>query len=162
MKSTNYYSKFLGLLLLCFVPLWVMAQTITVTGTVKDAIGDPVIGASILETGTSNGTITDIDGNFSLTVSSQGKITVSFIGYKTQEINVQGRSRIDVTLQDDTEVLDEVVVVGYGTAKKSDVTGSIATVNEKTLKQVPVSNVAQSMQGRISGVQVQQTSTRPG
>jgi len=163
MKSTNHYLKPLGLILLfSFIPLWIMAQTITVRGTVKDAMGESIIGASVLETGTTNGTITDIDGNFSLSMSAQGSLTISFIGYQTEEIKVAGRTQFDVVLKDDAEVLDEVVVIGYGTAKKSDVTGSISTVNEKTLRQVPVSNVAQSMQGRITGVQIQQTSTRPG
>lgn len=163
MKNTNRYLKsFRLLLLLCMIPLWSMAQTISVHGTVKDETGEPIIGASVLETGTTNGSITDIDGNFSLKVSSQSKLTVSFIGYQTQVVSVSGKNQINVILKDDVTVLDEVVVVGYGTVKKSDVTGSISTVNERALKQVPVSNVSQSMQGRIAGVQIRQTSTRPG
>lgn len=163
MKHTMHYLKPLVLfLLLCLIPLWTLAQSISINGSVKDLVGESVIGASVLEVGTTNGTITDIYGNFTMKVSPQGKLVISFIGYQSQEIAVLGKTQLTVVLKDDTKTLDEVVVIGYGTSKKSDVTGSISNVSEKILKQVPVSNVTQSMQGRIAGVQIQQTSTRPG
>ncbi len=162
MKGTRSFKPLWLSLLFILIPVLGFTQTISISGIVKDTTGETIIGASVLEKGTTNGTITDFDGNFILSVPSQATLVISFVGYETQEIAVAGKTHFNVTLNDDTQVMDEVVVVGYGTAKKSDVTGAIATVNERTLKQVPVSNVAQSMQGRITGVQVQQTSTRPG
>lgn len=156
-------SKSTRLLLLFFLlPMYLMAQNIIVQGTVKDASGEALIGVSVSEEGTTNGTMTDLDGGFSLSVTSKAIIKFSYVGYISQSVNVDGRNRIDVILKEDSQVLDNVVVVGYGVVKKSDVTGAIASINEKTLKQVPAGNVAQSMQGRITGVQIQQTSTRPG
>lgn len=163
MKSTNHYYRPIGLfILLCFMPIWVFAQTITVRGVVKDASDESIIGASVMEEGTSNGIITDVDGNFTLKVSSQGKLKITFIGYQTQTINVSGRSQINVTLKEDTKVLDEVVVVGYGTQRRSDVTGAIVSVNDKTLKEIPAANMSQALQGRVAGITISQTSTRPG
>ena len=123
MKCTNYCFKPLGLLfLLCLIPLWAFSQNITVKGVVKDATGESVIGASVVQKGTSNGIITDIDGNFTLNVPSNSTIVISFVGYKTQEIPVAGKTQINVTLKEDAEMLDEVVVVGYGQMKRSDLT----------------------------------------
>jgi len=103
------------------------AQGKAVTGKIIDSTGEPVIGASVLVKGTSNGVISDIDGNFSLQgVANDAILQISFVGYKSQEISVAGKSKIDVTLVEDTEMLDEVVVVGYGVQKKSDVTGALA------------------------------------
>nr|WP_321376364.1 TonB-dependent receptor plug domain-containing protein [uncultured Bacteroides sp.] len=162
MRNTNL-TKPLGLLFLfCFIPFWALAQNITVKGVVKDISGEPLLGVNVRQVGTTTGTVTDIEGNYSLQVKKDAKLLFSFVGFVNQTINVDGRNTINVTLKEDSKTLEEVVVVGYGTAKKSDVTGSIASINEKTLKEVPVSNVAQSMQGRIAGVQIQQTSTRPG
>lgn len=129
MKCTNYCFKPLGLLfLLCLIPLWAFSQNITVKGVVKDATGESVIGASVVQKGTSNGIITDIDGNFTLNVPSNSTIVISFVGYKTQEIPVAGKTQINVTMKEDTEMLDEVVVVGYGQMKRSDLTGSVVSV----------------------------------
>lgn len=162
MRNTNL-TKPLGLLFLfCFIPFWALAQNITVKGVVKDLNGEPLLGVNVRQVGTTTGTVTDIEGNYTLQVKKDAKLLFSFVGFINQTVNVEGRNTINVTLKEDSKTLDEVVVVGYGTAKKSDVTGSIASINEKTLKEVPVSNVAQSMQGRIAGVQIQQTSTRPG
>jgi Outer membrane receptor proteins, mostly Fe transport len=162
MRNTNL-TKPLGLLFLfCFIPFWALAQNITVKGVVKDISGEPLLGVNVRQVGTTTGTVTDIEGNYTLQVKKDAKLLFSFVGFVNQTINVDGRNTINVTLKEDSKTLEEVVVVGYGTAKKSDVTGSIASINEKTLKEVPVSNVAQSMQGRIAGVQIQQTSTRPG
>ena len=141
MKSTNYYLRPLGLFfLLCFVSLWTFAQTITVTGVVNDPLGEPVIGASVLEQGTTNGTITDMDGNFALKVSSQGKLVISFIGYQSQTLAVGGKTHFSITLEDDTQLLNEIVVIGYGTQRKSDVTGSIASVQGEELRAVQTGN----------------------
>lgn len=163
MKSTNRYLRLSSLfVMLCFIPLWALAQTITVKGIVKDPTGEPIIGASVIETGTTNGMITDLDGNFTMKVPSNAKLTVSFVGYQSQTIDVAGRTSIQVILKDDTQALDEVVVVGYGTARKSDVTGSIANVNSKTLKEIPSQNFTQALQGRVAGVEINRTSSRPG
>ena len=109
-------------------------QAVTVKGTVVDASGEPVIGASVLMKGTTTGTITDIDGNFSLANVKPGILVVSYIGYKTQEIQVKGGTPVKVVLEEDSEVLDEVVVVGYGTQKKSSLTGAVTVVDEKIFK----------------------------
>ena len=108
------------------------AQNKTISGTVTDFTGEPVIGASVLVNGTTNGTITDLNGKFSLSnVPIKGTITLTYIGYKKQEVSVAGNTNFKITLQEDTETLDEVVVVGYGVQKKSDVTGAMARVGEK-------------------------------
>lgn len=138
------------------------AQNKTVSGTVIDGTGEPVIGASVLVKGTSNGVITDIDGNFTLqNVPSNGTIQVSFVGYKTQDIPVAGKSTVNVKLVEDTEMLDEVVVVGYGVQKKSDVTGALASVGAEELASRPVSNAFEALQGKAAGVDIT-TNERPG
>ena len=139
----------------------VFAQQITVQGIVKDEIGETVIGASVVEKGTTNGVITGIDGDFSLKVSPQATLVFSYVGYKTQEVPVQGHTSLQVVLTEDAEMLDEVVVVGYGTMKKSDLTGSVASLGNKELRNTPVSNLGQAIQGKISGVQVVDAG-RPG
>ncbi|MDR1331249.1 MAG: TonB-dependent receptor [Tannerella sp.] len=138
-------------------------QRKTISGTVVDDGGEAVIGANIIEKGTVNGIISDVNGNFSLEVSGNASVLlISFIGYVSQEITVGNQERLRIVLAEDNQALDEVVVVGYGTAKKSDVTGAIASVNERMLKEVPVASVSQSMQGRIAGISILQTSTAPG
>ena len=138
------------------------AQSKSVSGTVVDKAGEPVIGASVVVKGTTNGTITDFDGNFSLQgVPNNGTIQISFVGYKTQDISVAGKTSIKVTLAEDTEMLDEVVVVGYGVQKKSDVTGAMARVGAKELKAMPVKNALEGMQGKTAGVDIT-SSQRPG
>ena len=133
------------------------SQTINVTGTVNDALG-PVIGASVVEKGnTGNGTITDIDGKFSLHVPSNATLVISFVGYATQEIPLAGRTSINVDLKEDTEMLDEVVVVGFGTQKKVNLTGSVAVATDKDLENRPVANVSQALQGVVPGLQISQT-----
>ncbi|EKU89614.1 SusC/RagA family TonB-linked outer membrane protein [Bacteroides oleiciplenus] len=172
MKSDSFRNnrKALAALLLCtgFIaghPFAVMAdgneqstqvvlQQIKVTGVVKDAMG-PVAGASVVEKGnTSNGTITDIDGNFSLSVKSGGIIIVSYLGYKTQEITTVAGKSIDVVLKDDTELLDEVVIVGFGTQKKVNLTGSVGIATAKEIESRPVSSAVQALQGVIPGLKI--------
>lgn len=137
------------LLLMCM-----FAQQITVQGVVKDQTGETVIGASVMEKGTTNGTITGIDGDFSLNMSPNGTLVVSFVGYKTQEVQVKGQKQLQVVLSEDAEMLDEVVVIGYGTMKKSDLTGAVSSIGNKDIKDSPVSNLGQAIQGKISGVQI--------
>ena len=110
-------------------PVLGFAQTIQVKGTVVDGSGMSVIGASVLEKGTTNGVITDIDGNFELAVSPKGTLQISYVGFQTQEIPVNNQTTFKVTLKEDTEMLDEVIVVGYGVMKKSDMTGAISSVD---------------------------------
>lgn len=138
------------------------AQQKNVQGLVVDPSGEPIIGASVVVKGTTNGTITDFDGKFTLSnVPSNGTITITYIGYKGQDIPVAGKNTLKVTLAEDAETLDEVVVVGYGTQKKSDVTGSMVSVGAEELKSRPTANVFEAMQGKAAGVDIR-TSDRPG
>ena len=149
--------KVLYALLLCIACFLnvslVMAQNITVKGTVNDAYG-PVIGANIVDKDyPSNGTITDIDGNFSLMISPKGTIVVRFVGYQTQEIPVNGQTTIQVTLQEDTEMLEEVVVVGYGTMRKKDLTGSVVQIRPEKIADTNPSSVQDVLRG-TPGLQI--------
>ena len=143
------------MLLFCFA-MCVSAQELTVKGTVTDAKGEAIIGASVLVQGTTNGTITDFDGIFNLSnVPSKSNLVISYIGYKSQEIAVNGKTDFKVVLAEDTEVLDEVVVVGYGVQRKSDLTGSVASVKTSdALKATPTGNISDALQGRMAGVSV--------
>ncbi len=132
-----------------------------VIGTVTDDIG-PVIGASVMEKGTQNGAVTDLDGNYVITVKPGATLVFSSIGYATQEIEVGNQSRINVLLKEDTEFLDEVVVVGYGTMKRSDLSGASVSMKEEDLKGSVITNLDQSLQGRAAGVSAVQTSGAPG
>ncbi len=155
--------RWLPALLLMFAAQCAFAQSKTVTGVVMDNTGETVIGASIVEKGTTNGTITDFDGNFTLTVSSDDAVLqISYIGYTTQEISLAGKTSINVTLHEDSEMLEEVVVVGYGTQKKESVVGAISQVSSKDLLSTPSANVSQAIAGKIPGVITSQTSGAPG
>ena len=150
------------LLLFATMSLSLSAQTITVTGNVKDTTGEPIIGASIVEKGnTTNGTITDLDGNFSIKVDGKKTLVISYIGMKTQEIAIQGKKSINVTMADDSQALEEVVVIGYGTVAKKDLTGSVASVSAKDLAVVPVSNVSEALTGKMPGVSITTTEGSP-
>lgn len=136
------------------LPLCVSAQQINVQGTVKDAVGG-VPGASVIEKGTSHGTIADMDGKFSITVPAGAVLEVSCIGYVTVEVpSGNGQTPLTIVLNEDTELLEEVVVVGYGTMKKSDLTGAVAAVNSDKIKDSPAANVGQALQGKVAGVQI--------
>lgn len=142
----------------CFA---VLGQQKVVTGTVKSKTGEPVIGATIIAKGTTIGTTTDVDGKFRLNVPSETNALVfSYIGMKQVEVAVSGTT-IDVTLEEDEKVLDEVVVIGYGTQRKKDLTGAVASVNEKVLRDIPVASVAEAMTGKLPGVQVTTTEGSP-
>ena len=149
-------------LLFFLVPLGVYAQSVSVKGIVKDAKGEPLIGVNVIEVGASVGTITDVNGTFSLKVSSAAKLKVSYLGFQTAILEVGGKANLNVVLQDDNKVLNEVVVVGYGTQRKEAVTGSVASVSGSMLKEVPAGNITQALQGRVAGVNLQQTDSKPG
>ncbi len=133
-----------------------------VSGTVKDANGDPVIGATVMESGTQNGTITDLDGNFTLDLKNGGSLSVSYVGMKPQTIATKGKSSFEVKLEDDATTLNDVVVVGYGTMKKKDLTGSVASVKMEDIGKVAGANVLQAIQAKVPGVDLQQTSGEAG
>ena len=150
-------------MLITGLPLMAQENEITVTGKVTDQTGLPVIGASIIESGTQNGAITDLDGNYTLEVEDGATLTVSSIGFKDSQIIVtSGQTVYNVTLAEDRELLDEVVVVGYGTMKRSDLSGASVSVNEKALKGSIISSLDQSLQGRAAGVTAVTTSGAPG
>ncbi|HZK68510.1 MAG TPA: TonB-dependent receptor plug domain-containing protein [Paludibacter sp.] len=139
-----------------------LAQTKTITGVVKDATGEVIIGASISAKGTTTGTISKLDGTFSIAVPEAVKSLVfSYIGMKKQEVQINGKVMM-VTLESDSKVLDEVVAIGYGTTKKRDLTGSVSSVSGKDLIANPVANVAEALQGHLAGVNVMSQDGRPG
>lgn len=143
----------------------VMAQTLSISGKVTDKNSqEPVIGASVLIEGTTNGTITDVDGNFMLSnVPSKGNLVVSYIGYATQKLPINGKTNFTIALAEDTETLDEVVVVGYGVQKKVNLTGSVSAVKGEALERRPVADATQSLQGMVPGLLVSNSNTgRPG
>lgn len=137
-------------------------QNGSVRGRVLDANGEPIIGASVLEKGTTNGTITDMDGNFSLSVSSKAVLSVTYIGYKPVEIPVDGKSALNITMKEDTETLDEVVVVAYGTQKKATMTGAVTSVDTKVLSGKTMSTPVAALQGQIAGMTITRSSSAPG
>ena len=137
-------------------------KKIKATGKVVDTNGDPVIGATVKEQGTSNGTISDMDGNFSFEVADNADLEVSYVGYQSLHIKVQNGKVPAIILKEDTETLDEVVVVGYGTMKKRDLTGAVSSIGANKLKERSFGNALQSMAGQISGVQITQTQGAPG
>ena len=166
-RETNLLRRCLGwrrLLLLCLMMVssaMMMAQD-RVTGKVVDASGDPVIGASVVVKGTSNGVVTDLNGNFSIAgVPQNAQLVISYVGCRTQTLAVNGRQSFNVSLEEDKQQLDEVVVVGYGVQRKSDVTGALTRVGEKELNLKPVNNAFEALQGKAAGVDIT-TSERPG
>ena len=141
-------------MLLLAIVCSVSAQNVTIKGTVTDENGEPIIGASVLEKGTNAGVSTDIDGNFSLKVTGKNPLVVSYIGMDTQEVNITGKTQVNVVLKENSKVLDEVVVIGYETVRKKDLTGSVSSINAKAIESVPVVNVAEAMSGKLAGVNV--------
>ena len=134
-----------------------------VTGKVIDEKGEAVIGATVLVKGTTNGTITDVDGIFTLdNVPSDALIAISYIGYQDRELSVKDKQSVNVTLSEDSKQQDEVVVVGYGSVKKRDLTGSVASLNAETISAVPATTAAEALQGRASGVVVSTSNWSPG
>ena len=167
MKRTSSYhgdrtflTKFFMLCFFLGITMFTYAQQ-KITGNVSDATGEPIIGASVIVKGTTNGTITDFDGNFTLNAPAKSVLEVSYVGYQTQTVTV-GDGPLKIILQEDTEQLDEVVVVGYGSVRKRDLTGSISTVGADKLKERSFGNALQSMAGQVSGIQITQTQGAPG
>ena len=143
---------FVLLFLFCSIPFGMSFAQSTIQGTVNDELGEPIIGASVKVQGTNDGAITDLNGSFSVKASSNATLTISYVGYLTQNVKVAGKTNITVVLKEDAQMLNDVVVVGYGTMKKSDITGSVVSVNtEDMMKRAPV-NVAQGLQGAAPGV----------
>ena len=147
-------------LLMSLVCFFAFAQK-TVRINVKDSSGEPVIGASVLEKGTRNGGVTDFDGNLTIKLSGANPVQISYIGMKSQTIKVGNKTSIDVVLEDDATTLNDVVVIGYGTVRKKDLTGSVATVNNKALAEVPVASASEALTGKMAGVQVTTTEGSP-
>jgi len=155
--------KPLRLLILLFLfPLCGFAQTISVKGVVKDAKGETLVGVSVKVAGTTNGTITNVSGAYEVKAPEKSKLSFSYIGYKSTVIEVNGKNTINVVLEEDSKALEEVVVVGYGNQRKEAVTGSVASVKGDVMREVPAGNITQALQGRLSGVQMSQNSTKPG
>lgn len=140
----------------------VQQQDFAISGTIVDGNGEPVVGANVLEKGTSNGTITDLDGRFTLTVDPKAILKVSYIGYLTKEVPVNNQKIIQIVLIEDSQALDEVVVVGYGTVRKADLAGSVSVLDNKAFKDQPITQVSDALQGRVSGVQVQNSGVPGG
>ena len=151
-----------ALLISCFLVLGMSAfAQVTASGTVTDAAnGEPIIGASVLEIGTTNGTITDFDGNFSLNVKAGAKLSISYMGYKTQEL--AAAPNMSVRLGEDSELLEEVVVVGYGVVKKGDATGSVTAIKPDDMNKGLTTNAQDMLQGKIAGVNVVAADGTPG
>ncbi|MBE6323754.1 MAG: TonB-dependent receptor [Bacteroidales bacterium] len=160
-KKLGGFCRMLLSLLLLALPVWASAQQ--VSGIVQDVNGEPMIGVSVAVYGTDQGTITDLDGHFSVNAKSTDQLTFSYVGYKTQYVKVMNRTAINVTLQEDNELLEEVVVVGYDTQKKANLTGAVATVSvDDQLDGRPIPNVGTGLQGATPGLTVTNTSGRLG
>jgi len=139
-----------------------VSSTKNISGVVKDETGEPVIGANVVVKGTTNGTVTDMNGRYSLEVPEGGVLQISYIGYNTQEVKVGSGDVVNVSLREDSETLDEVVVIGYGTVKKSDLTGAVGSVQMKDVSQVGITSADRALQGQIAGVQVNARTGQPG
>ncbi|MGM8363206.1 SusC/RagA family TonB-linked outer membrane protein [Flavobacterium sp. ARAG 55.4] len=157
--NKKYYFILLGILF--YLPM--LGQQTTITGVVKDAkTGMPLPGVTVLIKSTTQGTSTDLDGNYSIKVDSKGILQFSYIGYKTSESPVIGKTTINISLTEESNQLDEIVVIGYGTSKRKDLTGSVASVTSEEINRAPVANVAQALQGKLAGVNVVAQDGRPG
>lgn len=162
MKITKLVRSIGLLFLLSMLSLGAYAQTNSVKGVVRDGAGRTLIGVNVIEVGTTNGTITDIDGNYVIKVPSQSKLQFSYLGYETKIVEIGGKTNINVVLVEDNKVLEELVVVGYGTQRKEAVTGSVVSVKGDAMREIPAQNISQSLQGRVAGVEMSQTSSKPG
>lgn len=148
-------------LLACNVSFLLAQERMKVTGTVTDATGESLIGATVMEKGTKNGTVTDIDGNYAISVDKGSVLVFTYVGYATQEAKVTGNA-LNVVMKEDTQVLDDVVVVGYGVQKKSSVTGAISQMKASDMENRTVTSAQQALQGKTAGVQLISSSAGPG
>ena len=165
MKKICVFCKDIALMLLLFLLIHSvsLAQNVAVSGTVTDQDGEPLPGVTVTVVGeTAVGTVTNLDGIYELEVPGDGQLDFRYVGFIEQIIDVNGRTSIDVTLQPDLVGLQEIVVIGYGTQRKEAVTGSVASVEGEQMREVPSSNITQALQGRVAGVEMSQTSTKPG
>ena len=162
-KSTYMKIKIL-FILLCIVGLSVTswAQTITVSGVVSDETGAPMPGATVVEAGTTNGVVTDFDGNYYLKVVGNGTLVFTYIGYTTQSINVKSRTKIDVKMAPDSKEISDVVVIGYGTQKRESLIGSVSDVSGQALRKSGLSNISHMIQDQLPGVYTEIRSGQPG
>ena len=160
-NSKNLQKPLVLLCLLCLLPLGAMAQS-TIKGVVNDEAGEPVIGASVQVQGTKTATVTDFDGNFSVSAPSNATLIISYVGYVTETVSVQGRSNITVTLREDAQSLEDVVVIGYGVQKKKLVTGATVQVKGEDIAKLNTTNALEAMQSSTPGVQITQSSSQPG
>ena len=158
----NSFSRFLTLFLLSSLALLLPAQNKSVTGNVTDALGEPIIGATVQVKGSTSGTITDLDGNFAISADPGDVLVFSYVGYTQQEIAVGDQSVVKVTLREDTEALEEVVVIGYGSVKKSNLTTSVAKIDEEALSERPLATLSEAFSGQLAGVSTQIASGVPG
>ncbi|MBP3252278.1 MAG: TonB-dependent receptor [Prevotella sp.] len=153
-KQAKQFIRPLAVLLMSVLPAAsVLAQNMKVHGVVKDKTGEAIIGATVKQQGTGVGTVTDFDGNFTLDVPANATLTVSYIGFTPQTVAVGGQSELSIFMSDDTQTLNEVVVIGYGTMRKSDLTGAVGSLSQKDME-APVTNIGQALQGKVSGLQV--------
>jgi TonB-linked SusC/RagA family outer membrane protein len=164
MRKTDVFKKrtMLALFFFLSVSFVALSQEIRVTGTVTDTNGDPLPGVNIVVQGTTTGTITNVDGNYSIEVPGDATLEFNFIGFESQIVPVDNRQTIDVVMQEELLSLDEVVVVGYGVQRKSDVTGSITSVKAEELRDVASSSISKSLQGKTAGVEIQNIGNKPG
>ena len=161
-RTSKVLRRTLGLMvLLCMIPFSLHAQNITVKGTVS-AVDGPIIGATVKVKGAQGGVVTDYDGNYTISAQSNATLIFSYVGYETKEVKVGGKRQIDVTLVEDETLLNEVVVVGYGTMRKSDLTGAVTQVDNKAFEKSVSTSIDQVLQGRAAGVQIQANTGTPG
>ncbi len=156
----NTIKNILLLFLILFSSI-IYSQTI-ITGTVSDEIGVPMPGVNISVKGTQKGTFSDFDGKYSIETTSNGILEFSYLGYLTQSVNIEGKTTINITMEPSLESIDEVVVIGYGSQKRSDVTGSVATINSDVLKERPITNIEEALQGQATGLSISSTGGQPG
>lgn len=162
-KGVKSLGRYLLTLIIAVMTLAATAQTKSVTGTVTDETGEPVIGANVAVQGTTMGTVTDIDGNFALNnIANNAVLSISYVGYVTEEVSVAGKSVINVTLKENREVLDEVVVIGYGTVKRRDLTGAVASMKNSDVVVAPTNNVMEALQGKVAGMDITKASGETG
>jgi TonB-dependent SusC/RagA subfamily outer membrane receptor len=166
MKKIRYYYRLISMMIILMFLLTgqnLFAQSVEVSGIIKDQKGETIIGATVMEKGTTNGSVTNVNGEFRLTVSrNDAVLTVSFIGYQPQEIPLNGKKSFNITLAESVSVLNEVVVVGYGSQKKESVVGAISQLSTDQILSTAATNITQAISGKISGVTTSQASGTPG
>ncbi|RHL12952.1 MULTISPECIES: TonB-dependent receptor [Bacteroides] len=156
------FASFWVALICCLIPFNGLAQTGVIKGLVTDETGEPLIGVNIVEIGTTNGTITDVNGTFKLSAHPNGRLKITYVGYKSKEIHIAAKTNLVIKLESDTELLDEVVVVGYGVQKKETLTGSVAQIKSDDILTTKAPSLVSSIQGKIPGIQIRQQTGEPG